>query len=68
MAFSGYHSADGMKFPFGTTFHLTNTLGSLKWIHEFSSKLTSTILLFKEKLEQHKVLDDRLTNGKRVVS
>lgn len=47
LAFSSYHSADGFKFPFDTTYNWTNTLGSLKWHHVYSQKLSSTLTLAK---------------------
>ncbi|GAB3823149.1 TonB-dependent receptor [Pontibacter rugosus] len=47
LSFSGYYSADGFKFPYDTTYHWTNTLGTLKWSHLFSNTFTGTATLVK---------------------
>ncbi|GAB3534520.1 TonB-dependent receptor [Pontibacter brevis] len=47
LAFSSYHSADGFKFPYDTTYSWTNTLGSLKWKQVYGQSLSSTITLAK---------------------
>jgi len=47
LAFSSYYSADAFKFPFDTTYHWSNALGSLKWNHVFSRRLSSTITAAK---------------------
>ncbi|CAM3623429.1 carboxypeptidase-like regulatory domain-containing protein [Pontibacter korlensis] len=47
LSFSGYHSADGFKFPYDTTYSWTNTLGTLQWNHLFSNNFTSTATLVK---------------------
>ncbi|PRY12260.1 outer membrane receptor protein involved in Fe transport [Pontibacter ummariensis] len=46
-SFSGYYSADGFKFPYDTTYHWTNTLGTLKWNHLFNNDFAGTLTLVK---------------------
>lgn len=53
LGFSSYYSADGFKFPFDTTYHWTNTLGSLKWNHVFSPKLSGSMTLAKSIYENN---------------
>lgn len=47
ISFSGYHSADGFKFPYDTTYHWNNTLGTLKWNHLFNNDFAGTVTLVK---------------------
>ncbi|WP_299991114.1 TonB-dependent receptor [uncultured Pontibacter sp.] len=47
LTLSTYYSADNFKFPYDTTYNWTNALGSLKWDHQFSSNLSSTVSLAK---------------------
>ncbi|MBC5994782.1 TonB-dependent receptor [Pontibacter cellulosilyticus] len=47
VSFSGYRSADGFKFPYDTTYHWTNTLGSLRWNHLFSDSFVGSATLVK---------------------
>lgn len=47
LTFSGYHSADGFKFLYDTTYSWTNTLGSLKWTHLFHNDFTGSVTLVK---------------------
>ncbi|WP_347159550.1 TonB-dependent receptor [Pontibacter chitinilyticus] len=47
LSFSSYYSADGFKFPYDTTYHWTNKLGTLKWNHLFSDQFAGTATLVK---------------------
>ncbi|WP_018479963.1 TonB-dependent receptor [Pontibacter roseus] len=51
LSFSGYHSADGFKFPNDTTYQWKNTLGSLKWNHLFNNNFTGIATLVKSVYE-----------------
>lgn len=47
VSFSGYHSADGFKFPNDTTYQWKNTLGTLKWSHMFNNNFTGIATVVK---------------------
>lgn len=47
LSFSTYHSEDGFKFPFDTTYQWTNTLGNIKWTHVHGENLSSTVTVAK---------------------
>ncbi len=47
LEFSSYYSEDGFKFPYDTTYHWSNKLGSLKWNHVYSQNLSSTVTVAK---------------------
>lgn len=59
ISFSGYHSADGFKFPNDTTYQWTNTLGSLKWNHLFNNHFTGSATaiksVYQNKVEGHSI-------------
>ncbi|PVY39306.1 TonB-dependent receptor [Pontibacter virosus] len=47
VSFSSYHSNDGFKFPFDTTYQWSNTLGNIKWTHVYGNSLSSTVTVAK---------------------
>ncbi|WP_242928786.1 TonB-dependent receptor [Pontibacter vulgaris] len=47
LSLSTYYSADGFKFPYDTTYSWSNKLGSLRWDHIFSARMSGSLSVAK---------------------